>query len=107
HGGRSHHKGHEGTQREFFADVVWRDVMFFGGHDMAQTSIEIRTLPESSLAVGSLGPRTVTLDRAKDAGGMAWASTVANSCCSPLAGATATTFIARPPNAASRFAACK
>jgi putative redox protein len=37
---------------------------------MAQTSIEIRTLPESSLAVGSSGPRTVTIDRAKDAGGM-------------------------------------
>jgi len=34
------------------------------------TSVEIRTLSGSSLAVGSSGPRTVTIDRAKEAGGL-------------------------------------
>jgi organic hydroperoxide reductase OsmC/OhrA len=37
---------------------------------MPQTIIEIRTLPDTSLSVGSSGPRTVTIDRAKEAGGM-------------------------------------
>ena len=37
---------------------------------MPQTVVEIRTLPDTSLAVGYSGPRTVTIDRAKDAGGM-------------------------------------
>jgi uncharacterized OsmC-like protein len=37
---------------------------------MAQTIVEIRSLADSSLAVGSSGPRTVTIDRTKDAGGM-------------------------------------
>ena len=36
---------------------------------MPQSSIEIRTLPGSSVALGSSGPRTVTIDRTKDAGG--------------------------------------
>lgn len=36
---------------------------------MPATVIEIRTLPDSSLAIGSSGPRTVTVDRAKEAGG--------------------------------------
>ncbi|HVO63484.1 MAG TPA: OsmC family protein [Terriglobales bacterium] len=37
---------------------------------MPQTAVEIRTFPDSSLAIGSAGPRTVTIDRAKEAGGM-------------------------------------
>jgi putative redox protein len=37
---------------------------------MPQTSVEIRTIAGSSLAVGSSGPRTVTIDRAKEAGGL-------------------------------------
>jgi organic hydroperoxide reductase OsmC/OhrA len=37
---------------------------------MAQTSVEIRTVAGSSLAVGSSGPRTVTIDRPKEAGGL-------------------------------------
>lgn len=37
---------------------------------MPQTTVEIRNLADSSLAVGSSGPRTVTVDRSKDAGGM-------------------------------------
>ena len=36
---------------------------------MAQTTVEIRSLADSSLAVGSAGSRTVTIDRSKDAGG--------------------------------------
>ncbi|MCU1296914.1 MAG: oxidoreductase [Acidobacteriaceae bacterium] len=35
-----------------------------------QTSVEIRTLTGSSLAVGSSGPRTVTIDRSKESGGL-------------------------------------
>src|SRR5690349_18599891 len=34
------------------------------------TSVEIRTITGSSLAVGSSGPRTVTIDRAKESGGL-------------------------------------
>jgi len=34
------------------------------------TTVEIRTISESSLAVGSSGPRTVTIDRATEAGGL-------------------------------------
>lgn len=34
------------------------------------TTVEIRSLADSSLAVGSSGPRTVTIDRAKEAGGL-------------------------------------
>jgi putative redox protein len=37
---------------------------------MPQTSVEIRTLAGSSLAVGSSGPRTVTIDRSREAGGL-------------------------------------
>jgi uncharacterized OsmC-like protein len=37
---------------------------------MPQTTVEIRTIANSSLAVGSSGPRTVTIDRTKEAGGM-------------------------------------
>jgi putative redox protein len=37
---------------------------------MPQTSVEIRTVAGTSLAVGSSGPRTVTIDRAKEAGGL-------------------------------------
>ena len=37
---------------------------------MAQTSVEIRNVAGSSLAVGSSGPRTLTIDRAKEAGGL-------------------------------------
>jgi putative redox protein len=37
---------------------------------MAQTVIEIRTLTDTALAVGSSGPRTVTIDRPKEAGGL-------------------------------------
>jgi uncharacterized OsmC-like protein len=37
---------------------------------MSQTTVEIRTLTGSSLAVGSSGPRTVTIDRSQQAGGM-------------------------------------
>jgi uncharacterized OsmC-like protein len=36
---------------------------------MPQTAVEIRTLADTSLAVGSSGPRTVTIDRSKEAGG--------------------------------------
>ncbi len=34
------------------------------------TTVEIRTVSGSSLAVGSSGPRTVTIDRTKEAGGL-------------------------------------
>jgi putative redox protein len=34
------------------------------------TTVEIRSLAESSLAVGSSGPRTLTIDRPKEAGGL-------------------------------------
>jgi uncharacterized OsmC-like protein len=34
------------------------------------TTVEIRSVAGSSLAVGSSGPRTVTVDRAKEAGGL-------------------------------------
>ena len=34
------------------------------------TTVEIRSLAGSSLAVGSSGPRTVTIDRAKETGGL-------------------------------------
>jgi len=34
------------------------------------TTVEIRTVSGSSLAVGSSGPRTITIDRAKEAGGL-------------------------------------
>lgn len=37
---------------------------------MAQTTVEIRTLSGTSLAVGASGPRTVTIDRTKEAGGL-------------------------------------
>jgi len=37
---------------------------------MPQSTVEIRTIANSSLAVGSSGPRTVTIDRTKEAGGM-------------------------------------
>jgi uncharacterized OsmC-like protein len=37
---------------------------------MPQTTVEIHTLSDSSLAVGSSGPRTVTIDRSKEAGGL-------------------------------------
>ena len=37
---------------------------------MAQTTVEVRTLAGSSLAVGSSGPRTVTIDRSREAGGL-------------------------------------
>ncbi|MBZ5598277.1 MAG: OsmC family protein [Acidobacteriia bacterium] len=37
---------------------------------MPQTTVEIRSLGDSSLAVGSSGPRTVTIDRTKEAGGL-------------------------------------
>ncbi|HET8825934.1 MAG TPA: OsmC family protein [Terriglobales bacterium] len=37
---------------------------------MPQTTVEIRTLADTSLAVGSAGTRTVTIDRTKEAGGM-------------------------------------
>jgi len=37
---------------------------------MPQTTVEIRSLADSSLAVGSAGPRTVTIDRSKEAGGL-------------------------------------
>ena len=33
------------------------------------TTVEIRTISGSSLAVGSSGPRTITVDRAREAGG--------------------------------------
>src|SRR5579884_2988457 len=36
---------------------------------MAATTIEIQTLADTSLAVGSSGSRTVTIDRSKEAGG--------------------------------------
>ena len=36
---------------------------------MPPTIVEFRTLPDTSLAIGSSGPRTVTIDRAKEAGG--------------------------------------
>lgn len=34
------------------------------------TTVDIRTISGSSLAVGSSGPRTVTIDRPKEAGGL-------------------------------------
>jgi uncharacterized OsmC-like protein len=37
---------------------------------MPQTTVEIRSLTGSSLAVGSSGPHAVTIDRSKEAGGM-------------------------------------
>jgi putative redox protein len=37
---------------------------------MSQTTVQIRTLAETSLAVGSSGSRTVTIDRPEEAGGM-------------------------------------
>ena len=37
---------------------------------MAQTTVEIRSVTDHSLAVGSCGPRTVTIDRSKEAGGL-------------------------------------
>ena len=37
---------------------------------MAQTTVEIRTLNGSSLAVGFAGSRTVTIDRSKEGGGL-------------------------------------
>jgi putative redox protein len=37
---------------------------------MSQTRVEIRTIDGGSLAVGSSGPRTVTIDRSKEAGGL-------------------------------------
>jgi putative redox protein len=37
---------------------------------MSQTSVEIRTIDGGSLAVGSSGSRTVTIDRSKEAGGL-------------------------------------
>jgi putative redox protein len=37
---------------------------------MSQTNVEIRTLSGGSLAVGSSGPRTVTIDRSTEAGGL-------------------------------------
>ena len=37
---------------------------------MAQTSVEIRSLAGTSLAVGSSGARTLTIDRSVDAGGL-------------------------------------
>jgi putative redox protein len=37
---------------------------------MSQTCVEIRTIEGGSLAVGSSGSRTVTIDRSKEAGGL-------------------------------------
>lgn len=37
---------------------------------MAQTCVEIRNITSSSLAVGSSGARTITIDRTKEAGGL-------------------------------------
>ena len=37
---------------------------------MPQTSVTIRNVGGSSLAVGACGPRTVTIDRSKEAGGL-------------------------------------
>jgi uncharacterized OsmC-like protein len=37
---------------------------------MPQTSVEIRTITGSSLAIGSSGTRTVTIDRSKESGGL-------------------------------------
>jgi putative redox protein len=37
---------------------------------MPQTKVEIRTIAGNSLAVGSSGPRTVTIDRPREAGGL-------------------------------------
>jgi len=37
---------------------------------MPHTTVEIRTLSGSSLAIGSAGPRTVTIDRSKEANGV-------------------------------------
>jgi organic hydroperoxide reductase OsmC/OhrA len=37
---------------------------------MPQTSVTIRNVDGSSLAIGSSGPRTVTIDRPKEAGGL-------------------------------------
>ena len=38
---------------------------------MPQTTVEIRTLADSCLAMGSSGPRTVMIDRPKEPGGLA------------------------------------
>lgn len=35
-----------------------------------RSSVEVRTLPGTSLAIGSSGTRTLTVDRAKEAGGL-------------------------------------
>jgi organic hydroperoxide reductase OsmC/OhrA len=37
---------------------------------MPQTTVEIHTLAGISLGIGSCGPRTITIDRSKEAGGM-------------------------------------
>ena len=37
---------------------------------MPQTIVEVRSLSDTSLAIGSSGPRTVTIDRGKEAGGL-------------------------------------
>ena len=37
---------------------------------MPQTTVEIQTISGSSLAVGSSGPRTVTIDRSKESDGL-------------------------------------
>lgn len=37
---------------------------------MPQTTVQIRSIANGSLAVGFSGPRTVTIDRTKEAGGM-------------------------------------
>ena len=36
------------------------------------TTVDIRTMSDSSLAVGSAGPSTVSIDRAKETGGYGW-----------------------------------
>jgi hypothetical protein len=45
---------------------------------MPQTTVEIRTLSDSSLAVGSSGQRTLTIDRSKEAVVTASVSTAAS-----------------------------
>src|SRR5215475_3687115 len=37
---------------------------------MSQTTVEIRNVSGTSLAVGSAGARTITIDRAKESGGL-------------------------------------
>ena len=37
---------------------------------MPQTTVEIRNVSGTSLAVGSSGPRTITIDRTKESGGL-------------------------------------